>query len=334
MLIETYVRTGRNPRSIMALGLALRAAIKRHDPDIVHLHSSFAGAIGRLVLSGLRSRARVVYCAHCWSFDRPRHSVTTRLWTTVERSFSHLTDMIVSISPHEQPLLQSARFPLKKTALIVTGLRDLPPEDRTPPLAAGPPGRPLRLLFAGRMDQQKGVDLLLREFAGIDPRRATLTLVGAAVVGGTDLVIPPHVETLGWVARDTLPAALAGFDAVIMPSRWEGMPLWAIEVMRSGRALVCSSHGAFPYFIEHGVNGVLIDIGGPGFLHKALCCLETADLPAMGRAARATYEAMFGSERMNAELMALYQRLVDRRRAAASEPSIGTAIPQPSHLER
>jgi hypothetical protein len=56
-VVETYVRTGRNPRSLLALALAIRDAIKRHDPDIVHLHSSFAGAIGRVVLSGLGGRA-------------------------------------------------------------------------------------------------------------------------------------------------------------------------------------------------------------------------------------------------------------------------------------
>jgi glycosyltransferase involved in cell wall biosynthesis len=333
-VVETYIRTGRNPRSLLALALAIRGAIKRHDPDVVHLHSSFAGAIGRFVLSGLRSRARVVYCAHCWSFDRPERSMTTRLWTSVERALSHLTDVIVNISPHELPLLRRARFPLKKTELIITGLSDLAPERRTPPRAKRAPGSPLRLLFAGRMDRQKGIDLLLREFADIDPKRATLTLVGNNVVGRTDLVLLPHVESIGWVARDVLSMALQDVDAVIMPSRWEGMPLWAIEVMRSGRVLVCSSHGAFPHFIEHGRNGFLIDIDRPGFLDRALCDLETSDLPVVGRAARTTYETMFGNEPMNADLLSLYDRLADRdRQSVQPEGAAGIALPRPSHSE-
>jgi glycosyltransferase involved in cell wall biosynthesis len=333
-VVETYIRTGRNPRSLLALALAIRGGIKRHDPDVVHLHSSFAGAIGRFVLSGLRSRARVVYCAHCWSFDRPERSMTTRLWTSVERALSHLTDVIVNISPHELPLLRRARFSLKKTELIVTGLSDLVPERRTPPMAKRAPGSPLRLLFAGRMDRQKGIDLLLREFADIDPKRATLTLVGNNVVGRTDLVLLPHVESIGWVARDVLSIALQDVDAVIMPSRWEGMPLWAIEVMRSGRVLVCSSHGAFPHFIEHGRNGFLIDIDRPGFLDRALFDLETSDLPAVGRAARTTYETMFGNEPMNADLLRLYDRLADRDRLSLQpEDAAGIALPRPSHSE-
>jgi glycosyltransferase involved in cell wall biosynthesis len=332
--VETYTRTGRNLRSVLALVLAIRSAIRRHDPDIVHLHSSFAGAIGRLVLSGLRSRAHVVYCAHCWSFDRPERSMGTWLWTSVEWALSHVTDVIVNISEHEQVLLRRAHFPLKKTALIVTGIRDLPPERRAAPMVTRAPGASLRLLFAGRMDRQKGIDLLLREFAEIDPRRATLTLVGKSIVGCTDLVLPPHVESLGWVARDALLAALEDYDVVVMPSRWEGMPLWAIEVMRSGRVLVCSSHGAFPHFIVQGVNGFLVDINRPGFLDRALRDLETSDLPAVGRAARGTYETMFGNQQMNADLMELYQRLADGdRRSAQPEAAAGSALSRPSHSE-
>jgi glycosyltransferase involved in cell wall biosynthesis len=333
-VVETYARTGRNPRSLFALALAIRGAVKRHNPDIVHLHSSFAGAVGRVVLSGLRSRARVVYCAHCWSFDRPARSIATRLWASVEWTLGHLTDVIINISPHELTLLRRARFSLKKAVLIVTGLQDLPPERRAPPMAKRTPGSPLRLLFAGRMDRQKGVDLLLGEFANIHPARATLTLVGNNVVGSTDLVLPPHVESIGWVARNVLSAALQDFDVVVMPSRWEGMPLWAIEVMRSGRVLVCSNHGAFPHFIEHGSNGFLVDINRPGFLDRALRDLETSDLPAVGRAARATYETMFGSEPMNADLMKVYNRLADRdRRSVQPEAAAGRALPRPSHSE-
>ena len=332
-VVETYIRTGRNPRSLLALALAIRHAIKRHDPDIVHLHGSFAGAVGRFVLSALRARARVVYCAHCWSFDRPEPSMTTRLRTAAEWALSHLTDVIVNISPHELPLLRRARFSLKKTVLIVTGLRDLPPERRTP-MAERASGSPLRLLFAGRMDRQKGIDLLLREFADIDPNRATLTLIGNNVVGKTELILLPHVESIGWVARDVLSTALQDVDAVIMPSRWEGMPLWAIEVMRAGRVLVCSSHGAFPHFITHGSNGFLIDIDSPGFLDRALLQLETSDLAAVGRAARTTYETMFGNEPMNTDLMKLYNRLADRDRPSIQpEAAATTALPRPSHSE-
>lgn len=318
-VVETYRRNGRDARSILALALAVRAKIKLHNPDVVHLHSSFAGAIGRLVIRRSRSRARIVYCAHCWAFDRPRQTVVTRLYALLERKLSRRADAIVNISPHEVPLLRRAGIPLGNTKLIVSGIKDVtsPPDTRSPPSTG-----PLRLLFVGRLDSQKGVDLLLRDYTLLKPGRATLKLVGAKIVDNRDLAIPPDVELAGWVPREALTAMFAEFDAVVMPSRWEGMPLLAIEVLRSGRPLICSDHGAFPYFIKNGVNGALMNISTPGFLDRALTVLENADRSAMNAAARATFETMFGDERMNRDLVALYDGLIEEAHKAKTASAI------------
>jgi glycosyltransferase involved in cell wall biosynthesis len=308
-VVETYERTGRNVRSIAALALAIRASIKRHRPDIVHLHSSFAGAVGRLIIRATRLQTRVVYCAHCWAFDRPERTIAARLYAMLERSLSRHADAIVNISPHEEQILRRAGIPLGNTRLIVSGIKDLtPPPDTSSPPRAGP----IRLLFVGRFDPQKGVDLLLEDFALLEPGRATLNLVGAKIVDSNDLTIPPGINLHDWVPREALPAMFAQFDAVVMPSRWEGMPLLAIEALRSGRPLMCSSHGAFPYFVKSGVNGVLMDISTPGFLDRALTILENADRSAMNAAARATFVATFRRERMNRDLVELYDSLVEK----------------------
>ncbi|CAM5322686.1 Glycogen synthase OS=Afipia felis OX=1035 GN=NCTC12722_01964 PE=4 SV=1 [Afipia felis] len=316
--VETYRRTGRDVRSIMALALAIRKNIKLHNPDIVHLHSSFAGAIGRLIIRALQLRTRVIYCAHCWAFDRPRRTIGTRLYTMLERVLSRHTDVIVNISPHEEKILRKAGIPLHNAKLIVSGIKDLAslPDDAPP--ATGP----MRLLFVGRFDAQKGVDLLLREFAQLEPGRATLDLVGAKIVDNDDLTIPPDVNLMDWVPRGALPAMFAKFDAIVMPSRWEGMPLLAIEALRSGRPLICSNHGAFPYFIKSGVNGILIDIGTPGFLDRALTKLENTDRAAMNAAARETFVTMFHRDRMNRDLVALYDGLVGK----ALEPKLAPTV--------
>ena len=312
--VETYHRTGRNLRSILALGLAIRQSIRRHDPDVVHLHSSVAGAVGRLVIIGMRRKPHVVYCAHCWSFDRPQQTSATRLWMVLERLLSRCADAIVTISPHEEELLRRARFPLGKTKLIVSGMKDLVPNRTNAPARAARRCGPWRLLFVGRLDRQKGVDLLLRDFALLKPGYATLRVVGSTIVDSSQLVVPPGVHLSSWVPRETLPTLFEGFDAIVMPSRWEGMPLLAIEALRSGRILICSNHGAYPHFIEDGVNGMLVDVAITGWLDKALTTLENSDLAAMSVAARATYLTTFEPERMNRDLVELYARLVKRPR--------------------
>jgi len=312
-VVETYERTGRNIRSIAALASAIRATIRRHNPEIVHLHSSFAGAIGRLVIRTMQLRTQVVYCAHCWAFDRPKQTITSRLYAILELALSRYADAIVNISPHEEKILRKAGIPRSNTKLIVSGIKDLStPPDVDTPSSSGP----IRLLFAGRFDAQKGIDLLLREFSSLEPGRAILSLVGAKVVGNNDFTLPPDVEVLDWIPREDLPAMFARFDAVVMPSRWEGMSLLAIEALRSGRPLLCSNHGAFPYFILTGVNGVLMDIGTPGFLDRAITVLENTDRAAMNAAARATFVSMFRQEQMNHDLVELYHKLAGKELGA------------------
>jgi glycosyltransferase involved in cell wall biosynthesis len=326
-IIVRYRRTGRNLTSLVRLCLAFRKAVQHHRPDIVHLHSSFAGALGRAMLLTMRHSPRVLYCAHCWSFDRPRQTLLVRLWKSIEHWLAHRTDRIVNLSPHEQDLLHRAGFPMERVTLIVSGIADVnqSPPPATPSKALG---SPLRLLFLGRFDQQKGVDLLLDEYRDIDRSRATLALAGSRVIGGPAIDIPADVTTHGWVPRADVRALIDGSDAVIMPSRWEAMPILALEVLRSGRPLIGSNRGVFPYIIEEGVNGTIIDIDRPGFLDRAITVLERADLAAMGRAARRTYELYFRSEHMNAALLQLYRSL------AGHDPSQAPPAPASTRIEK
>jgi glycosyltransferase involved in cell wall biosynthesis len=307
-VVVPYRRTGRNLASLLRLSLALRRTLQDHRPDVVHLHSSFAGAIGRMMLLTMRRRPPVLYCAHCWSFDRTRRTPIVGLWKTLERWLARRTDRIINLSPHEQDLLRDAGFPMERVTLVVSGIADIDPS-RQRATVSQKAGAPLRILFLGRFDQQKGVDLLLEELASVDPARARIDLGGGRVLDGPELTIPAGVATLGWVQRATLPELLTQYDAVVMPSRWEGLSIWALEALRSGRPLIGSNRGVFPYIIEEGVNGTIIDIDRPGFLNRAIAVLEKSDLAAMGRAARRTYEQRFRSDQMNAGLLEVYRSL-------------------------
>jgi glycosyltransferase involved in cell wall biosynthesis len=311
---ETYVRTGRNAISLVRLGLAIREAVKRHNPDVVHLHSTFAGMAGRLALTGA-SGPKIVYCAHCWAFDRPQQTLLTRLYAVIERAFLPRTNMIIDISPHEAPLLAQHGLRPAREELVLSGIADKPPAAALSPRT----DRPLHLLYIGRTDPQKGFDLLMKEFASIDPSRATLTVAGANITNSAVTSVPPSVRMLGWIARHKIPELIDHADAIIMPSRWEGMPLAALECLRAGRPLLASGALPFRSIVEDGVNGLLMDIQKPGFVGEALSRLEAADLPAMGAAARVRFLSSFQASRMNHELIEVYERLVSDGRAPGSE---------------
>ncbi len=109
------------------------------------------------------------------------------------------------------------------------------------PASAEPSGPPWRLLAVGRLTVQKGLDVLIEamrylppevslDILGEGPDRACLT-ASAASLGG-------RVRFVGWT--DDVPAWLRRSHVVVLPSRWEGFGLVAIEAMAVGRPLVAS----------------------------------------------------------------------------------------------
>lgn len=305
--IDTFNRSGRNLRSFLELWKQFRKTTRTFSPDIVHLHGTFSGVIGRLAAEFLKSRPKIVYCAHCWSFDRSEVRLRHKAFEWVERQLAPFTDMLISISPHEITLLRERNIKFKRNALVVSGIRDDISPGKDVLAIESEATSQLKLLFIGRFDEQKGLDLLFSEFETLPPGRVSLAVVGAKVLPGGNTEFPRDVVVHGWVPRDRLSGLIAQADAVIMPSRWEGMPLVALEVLRAGRPILASNLGPFPHILTDEVNGVLMNICAKGFLKNALDRLESLDLRRMKVEARKAYEQKFNGNRMNYELLSSYK---------------------------
>lgn len=303
----TYTQKRRSPLAMVRLASRIRYAIRVFKPDILHLHSTLAGAVGRLVVATLDRKPKVLYCAHGWMIDPDRPTRWRPVMSHLERKLSSLTDKIINISPHESQILSDARFPDNKVHLVVSGIKD----QVVAPTPRHDTDRPLNLLFIGRLDYQKGFDLLLDAAALITQGSAHITVVGDVVRGG----VQPNttnldIEMKGWLPRAEVMDAIAHADAVVMPSRWEGLPLVALEAMRSGRALIATNGGAFRHLIDHGVNGLLVNNRDPKFLVDIVQEYSPVHFANMGLAARKAFEENFLADRMNSELLSLYEQLV------------------------
>ena len=57
------------------------------------------------------------------------------------------------------------------------------------------------------------------------------------------MVIPDNVESIGWINHDEIDSYYSLFDAVIIPSRWEGFGLVAIEAMKMLKPLLLVIEG-------------------------------------------------------------------------------------------
>jgi len=300
---------GRSLSGLVAYLTALRKAVRDIMPDIIHAHGTFPGLYVRLyaLLLGARRRPRIVYCAHGWSFQRRESKYKLWLYTLVERFLSRYCDAIITISRSEIDAAIAAGLPAHRLSLIYNGL---------PVIPAGAPARTIRpakiaLLFVGRLDVQKGFDILLDCFHDLDRERYHLYVAGEAVHSGEDITtrlgaVPPNVVFLGWQTPEQLSALYAGVDAVVMPSRWEGFGFVAVEAMRAGCAVIASRVGGLLEIVRHGRTGLLFEIDKPEQLRGILRGVTRSGLRELGLEGRRRFVAEFAADRMSTELLALY----------------------------
>jgi glycosyltransferase involved in cell wall biosynthesis len=302
------------------------AEVKRWQPDVVHLHSTFAGFVLRPLLAWRAPRTRVVYCAHGWAFDRDSARWVCRLIEGVERVWSRWSDTVLCISRNDWEAGRRIGIPEERLALIQNGIRkDAPVSEAAVEQARQrwPQGK-LRLLFVGRLDRQKGVDRLFEIVRRLGAQAHTV-VVGAAVVADNAETPPEHLQITGWLPRDEIAAYCAAADVLLMPSRWEGLPLVALEAMRMGCPVVASPAGGLPEVIEHGVTGYLIDGADPDAWVRTLQNLDPDTQHRLGEAGRRLFNAQFTLDRVVTQLDALYGRLVGGQApASAAAPTPAT----------
>ncbi len=135
--------------------------------------------------------------------------------------------------------------------------------------------RPL-WVCAGRLEEQKGQDVLLEALAEVRRRGLEFVAVlagdgrlrGALEARARALGLEANVRFVGQV--DDLGPLLAAADAVAMPSRWEGMPLVLLEALARGRPVVVSAVGGVLEVVSDGEHARLVPPGDAAALAAVL----------------------------------------------------------------
>jgi glycosyltransferase involved in cell wall biosynthesis len=306
--IEIVTFDDRGPRWLSTLRLAssMRQLMARKRPDVVHLHSTFAGAALRPLLKLVGGHAKIVYCAHGWAFDRETSFVSRLVAKLLERILSHWCDAVICISRHEMTLAERIGIAADKLLLISNGIpRDNPRVAWNPADVEWPEGK-RRVLFVGRFDRQKGTDVLLAALGELQDT-AHCYLVGESVLGdGNELVLPPNARATGWLSPNEIEVFYRSADVVVVPSRWEGFGLIAAEAMRAGLPVIASRVGGLVEIVEDGVTGVLVPPGDTAALVSALRDTSDDRLDTMGRAGRQRFLRHFTMERVHRQITELY----------------------------
>ena len=180
------------------------------------------------------------------------------------------------------------------------------------------------VLFVGRLDPLKGVDILLRAVAQLERADTTRTVI----VGGdqadaemarlralcSELGIAERVSFLGRMAQQELPLYYSAADVSVIPSYYESFGLVALESMACGTPVIASRVGGLPTIVKDGLNGYLIPWRCPEPFADGLDVLlgNAAIRQAMSDASRQTAESMSWAAVVD-KLLNTYQALLAGR---------------------
>jgi glycosyltransferase involved in cell wall biosynthesis len=259
-----------------AVPLAAVAPVLGARADLVHAHFSIdmglipvamgvAAAYRLPLVVTLHSSLR-----HTLPDDSPRAARLIRYGGAVERWVTGRAAAVISLTPRLRGLLVGDGLPAAKVHVIPSGVD---PERFAGPFADPLPGVPHpRVAFVGRVEHEKGPDVLLRAAAQVPGLHVVVVgdgaMRGELVALAASLGIAGRVTFTGYVPNTAVPAVLAHCDLFAMPSRFEELGTACVEALHTGLPIVASDTGGIP--VEDGVDGLRVPPGDPGALADAL----------------------------------------------------------------
>ena len=288
-----YYKYKRNIFNIFSAIKQMHSVINEIKPDIIHVHSSWAGLFVRLPILFSKRNYKIIYQPHGWAFLMDTSKMKKYIYIIIEKILSISTDKIINISNYEQKEAIKYGINPNKMIMIYNGVKD---SQKVFNSTINMDKDKINLLFVGRLDRQKGLDLFLDVYNKYPFKNIHLYVIGKSVLDDTTPNNTKKITYLGWINSENIDNYYQACDAVIMPSRWEGFGLVAIEAMRNSKAIIASDRGALPELVKNGINGYIFDLNDKNSLKDILFNLNKENLNKVGIQARKIYKKSFTSE--------------------------------------
>jgi len=238
--------------------LRIVALVRKVRPDIIHVHSSKAGMLGRIA-AGVCG-VPVVYTPHAFAFLMDGGGLRRACYARAERWAVKLTAAVICVSAEEAEAARRLGYTPERVHYIPNGIE----LSEVLPVCVRESGG-LKLGFFGRSARQKGDDTFVRLVAALKQR-------GVDVAGYMYGVAPDSAALLRLILRQRVEAAvhLCGscepsgviermreMDVIVMPSRWEGLPYALLEALLAGVPVAAYGTGGIRDVVAEGESGLL-----------------------------------------------------------------------------
>jgi glycosyltransferase involved in cell wall biosynthesis len=292
---------------------ATRQLLKQIQPDVVHTHLGHADLIGFVATMGLSCK-KILHLHNIWfKFNGWDYVIFAlyRLFLTWIQPDYEVISISKSVFDHAKKRLGVAD---KRNHLVYNAIEDLSDEGifKSRNKKAS---NVRKLLFVGRLEKQKALDILLKALALLEDKSLHWHL---DILGDGSLrqeleqlakqILPQGCYTFHGNISDILPF-YQNADFLVVPSIFEGFSIVTIEAFRAGLPVVASNLEGPAELITHGENGLLFTPG------NVLACKEAIEEilynkeleEKLSKGARNAFEARFKTDFYFSTMLKIYQ---------------------------
>lgn len=313
LIYSKYLIRNLNLISDIKAVLEVRKIIRKIQPDIIAIHSSKAGVVGRI--AGWSLRIPTIFTAHGWSYTDGVSKTKRRLYIFLETIMGRISDGVIAVSEYDKELaIKQKVLPGSKVFTIHNGVHGIENQNKLfysykqPNIIMvarfAPPKRQLQLLKV--LNQIRHIQWKMY-FAGDGP----LLQMARDYVEREGLC--DRVYFLG--NRQDISDLLQKSDIFILQSDWEGLPLSILEAMRCGLPIIASDVGGVKEAVKQSINGFLIPKDDEQELLNRVAQLLTNPRMRleMGKHGKSIYEEHFTFKKMMGKTLSFYEKTVEMK---------------------
>jgi glycosyltransferase involved in cell wall biosynthesis len=347
--VELYLRHNDELREMSVLAAAkntiwspqtsfeLARLVAEFQPDVVHVHNTFALISPSIYLAVTRARIPVVQTLHnyrllclqamflrngqvcedclgrfpwrgvlhrCYRGSTPQSAVLAAM-VGLHRAIGTYRKMVtryIALSDFSRKKFISGGLPVERIA-VKSNFAEVPVLEEQGPRSGA--------LFVGRLSLEKGTQVLSR--AAQIRGSGVIDVIGA----GPEQVPLESVRGLrlvGWLDRATVYARMRKAAYLVVPSIcYENFPLTVVEAFANGLPVIASRLGAMAELVKEGVTGLLFEPGNAEDLAAKMAWAEAhpEEMSRMGRAARYEYDRNYTPQCNYDTLMDIYRVAIE-----------------------
>jgi glycosyltransferase involved in cell wall biosynthesis len=235
--LEQLSWTERTPSAQLRVVRELRSLIGDWQPDVVHLHSSFAGVVGTAVVRG---SLPTILCPQGFASAVPEGGAALRRgYRAIERAVCRNVTMVGAVSHSEAELARG--YGAARVIRIPNGIPELDPEYVV--TRPGGPDGPPTVVAAGRTVPQRQPRACARILSAIRDVAEPTWLGGGGGergVAGRQALLTAGIPPTGWLPHADVMQGLAEAHVYVHWTAWDGLPLSVLEALALDVVVVAS----------------------------------------------------------------------------------------------